>query len=162
MPDNISHLLFDWGDTLMLDDPNNASEMYTWETVAPMDGVSDLMPRLSRKFTCAVVSNASESNAETMKMAFERVGLAQYFDIFLTSKELGARKPQAEFFTRALGQLNVEAGNAIMVGNDYEKDIAPASAVGLRTILITTAGGSYPCADFVLSSFAALAFLLRD
>ena len=49
-----------------------------------------------------------------------------------------------------------------MVGNDYAKDIAPAKAVGLDTILITKAHGSYTHADYVLSSFAELSFLLQD
>jgi len=159
---NIHCLLFDWGDTLMLDDPSDTSEMYTWETITPMDGVVDLMPQLSRKYTCAVVSNASASNAVTMKMAFERVSLAQYFHTFITSKELGAKKPQPEFFLRALQQLNADAETTVMVGNDYEKDIAPAKAVGLATILITKANGSYTHADYVLSSFAELSFLLQD
>jgi len=158
--ENIRCLLFDWGDTLMLDDPADEREMYTWETITPMDGVAELMPRLAQQFMCAVVSNASASNAETMKLAFERVGLAQYFDAFMTSKELGARKPQAEFFARALERLGVDAGDAVMVGNDYEKDIVSAKAVGLRTVLIAAAQGDYPCADYVVSAFGELEFLL--
>jgi len=37
----------------------------------------------------AVVSNAVDSNAATMKAAFERMGIDRYFSFFITSNEIG-------------------------------------------------------------------------
>ena len=161
MMKDIQYLLFDWGDTLMLDDPQYTGAMCDWPEVAAMPGVAALLPRLAEKYRCAVLSNAVESDAALMMEAFARVGLAECFHTFLTSKELGARKPDAAFFMQALQRLGTQAGQAIMIGNDYVKDIAPAKAVGLGTILITAEDGDYPLADVVVKDFNGLLLLLQ-
>jgi len=156
----IQYLLFDWGDTLMVDYPQCTGAMVTWPRVTPMEGVHSLMPKLSENYTCAVLSNAGDSDAALMKKAFEKAELEPYFQWFFTSKELGASKPNPMFFEQALQKLNASAGEAMMIGNDYEKDIVPARAVGMNTVLISKAAGNYLDADHVLDDFSALSFLL--
>jgi len=80
---NITHLLFDWDDTLMVDNTTQNCAMAYWSEVRACDGVVELLPTLSEKYTCAVASNAADSDAVLMKKAFERVNLAQYFTFFL-------------------------------------------------------------------------------
>ena len=161
MTEDIRYLLFDWGDTLMLDDPQYTGAMCDWPEVAAMPGVAALLPRLAEKYQCAALSNAVESDAALMRKAFERVGLADCLTRFLTSKELHARKPDAAFFTQALQMLGAKTENAVMIGNDYAKDIAPAKAIGLGTILITAEAGDYPLADVVVRDFSGLLCLLQ-
>jgi putative hydrolase of the HAD superfamily len=69
---NIEWLLFDWGDTLMFDNPKNKGEMYLWPEIVLMSGVAETLPLLAQKYNCAVVSNASDSNAETMKKLLKK------------------------------------------------------------------------------------------
>ena len=158
--DNIKYLLFDWGDTLMADDPNNEKAMYLWEEIQVMQGVTDLIPYLHSKYICTVGSNAGESNAIMMKKAFERVNLDSYFDYYFTSKELGARKPDAAFFENILQKLGANAENTVMIGNDYLKDISGAKKAGLKTILITKLNQYFPEADYIVKSFGELIDIL--
>ena len=85
----IKWLLFDWGDTLMYDNPSYTGEIALWPEIALMDGVLSVLPRLAYEYRCAVVSNATDSNAATMKAALERVGIDRYFSFFITSNEIG-------------------------------------------------------------------------
>lgn len=156
----ITHLIFDWGDTLMADDPDLKQAMYLWDEIKVMDGVRDTMPYLHKKYVCTVGSNAGESDASAMKKAFERVSLDGFFDYWFTSKELGARKPDAEFFANIVGRLGASAERTVMVGNDYEKDIRGAKKAGLKTVLITEKSGICPDADFVVRSFGGLMDIL--
>lgn len=79
-----------------------------------------------------------------MKEAFKRIALDPYFDLFITAKELGAKKPEPAFFMNALHRLGIKANEALMVGNDYGKDITPAKAIHMATVLITDKDGNYP------------------
>jgi HAD superfamily hydrolase (TIGR01509 family) len=45
----------------------------------------------------------------------------------------GLAKPDPRLFTRVLETAGVDAAGAVMVGDSYEKDIAPAHALGMRT-----------------------------
>lgn len=144
----------------MVDYPEYTGAMATWPKITIMNGVLELIPRLADKYRCVVVSNAAESDAMLMKQAFERVRLENYFTMFITSKELGAKKPDKDFFINALARVDTSADEVIMVGNDYIKDIIPAKEIGLCTILITSANGEYIHADYVFDDFSKLEFLL--
>ncbi|MBQ8781414.1 MAG: HAD-IA family hydrolase [Oscillospiraceae bacterium] len=157
---SITHLIFDWGDTLMADDPNIKQAMYLWDKITVMQGVAEIMPYLHGKYVCTVGSNAGESDAIAMKKAFERVRLDGCFDYYFTSKELGARKPDTAFFDSIVRKLGTSAENAVMIGNDYAKDISGAKKAGLKTVLITAEKGAYPDADFVVKSFDEIKCIL--
>lgn len=157
---NIKYLIFDWGDTLMADDPNDERAMYLWEEIKVMQDVTDVIPYLHSKYICTVGSNAGESNAIAMKKAFERVNLDSYFDYYFTSKELGARKPDTAFFENILQKLGANAENAVMIGNDYLKDISGAKKAGLKTVLITKLNQHFPEADYIVNSFGELMDIL--
>jgi FMN phosphatase YigB (HAD superfamily) len=48
----------------------------------------------------------------------------------------GIAKPAPELFMRAMRRAAAEPGETVMVGDSYGKDIAPAVALGLRTIWV--------------------------
>jgi len=156
----IKYLLFDWGDTLMIDYPQYKGEMITWEKVSPMPGVMETIPVLSTHYPCAVVSNATDSNAISMKQAFKRISLDTYFSLYITSKELGVSKPDPNFFTRIAKQLSTSEEQICMIGNDYDKDIVGAKKIGMKTVLIGQKCKDYPSADHIIESFHKLRELL--
>ena len=159
---NIKYLLFDWGDTLMIDYPEYKGAMVTWEKVSPMPEVIQTVPIISKKIRCAVASNAVESNAELMKQAFKRINLDTYFSMFITSKELGTNKPAPAFFERIASKLSLNTSEICMIGNDYDKDIVGAKNAGMKTIFITTQPYEFPCADYVIASFGELLNIFND
>jgi putative hydrolase of the HAD superfamily len=158
----IKCLLFDWGDTLMVDYPQYNGSMAFWEKVSPMPGVIEAMPILHAHFKCIVASNAGDSNAELMKQAFGRISLNDYFHDYITSKELGVMKPSPLFFQNILAKYGLVADETVMIGNDYSKDISGAKAVGLKTVFISNQEGSFPDADSIVQSFDMLPTLFID
>ncbi|MFJ9707628.1 HAD-IIA family hydrolase [Streptomyces sp. NPDC101234] len=94
---------------------------------------------------------------------------------FLTGLEAAAGveaevtgKPSAAFFEAALGRLGVDAGEALMIGDDVESDVLAAQRLGITGVLVRTgkfrpdtlerASGT---PDHVLDSFAELPGLLN-
>ncbi len=159
---NIKVLLFDWGDTLMFDNPEYSGPMVLWPQITMMSGVKETVPKLSRMYKCVVASNASESNSESMKGAFQKVELDSFFSLFITSKELNVKKPEKDFYTKIALILGCSEKNICMIGNDYRKDIEPAKSVGMKTILITKHASHFPCADFVVEDFYQLTNVLSQ
>ncbi|MFF4962858.1 TIGR01458 family HAD-type hydrolase [Streptomyces sp. NPDC001222] len=77
-------------------------------------------------------------------------------------------KPSPAFFEAALALLGVDAGRALMVGDDIENDVLAAQRAGITGVLVRTgkyrpethrAASGEP--DHVLDSFADLPALLR-
>ncbi|MHB1153737.1 MAG: GNAT family N-acetyltransferase [Eubacteriales bacterium] len=153
---NIKWLLFDWGDTLMVDDPEYKGEMFLWPEIKLMPDAARILPVLSEKYHCAVVSNALDSNAETMKKAFVRMGIDHLFELFITSKEIGYKKPDERFFNHIAELLHIPVNELCMIGNDYEKDIVSPKKLGLKTVLITQDPGEYPSADHIIRGLGEL------
>jgi putative hydrolase of the HAD superfamily len=59
------------------------------------------------------------------------------FDAFAISGEVGAEKPHPAMFHRALGQLGIapaDYGRTVMVGNNLERDIKGANALGMISV----------------------------
>jgi len=73
----------------------------------------------------------------------ERLGLLEHFDRLVYS-DCGYRKPHPEIFRRALDALDVEASQAIMVGDSLVEDIAGAAALGIRTLWLATGSADAP------------------
>jgi putative hydrolase of the HAD superfamily len=63
-------------------------------------------------------------------------GLESYLDLVVTSKEVGADKPEPAIFLAALERAGVNAQEAIYVGDQYQTDVLGARGVGIRPILI--------------------------
>lgn len=87
-------------------------------------------------YRLGVISNASHDLPEILRSA----GLARYFDTITYSADVGAEKPHARIFHRALAQANVEAERAVHVGDQYEADYLGARNAGLHAVLVTREG----------------------
>lgn len=154
----IKAIIFDWGDTLMIDYTQYSGPMIEWERVDAVSGVKEVLPIIYKDYICCVASNAGDSDANLMKLALARVELDKFFREFFTSRELGFQKPNIEFFVEILKRLNLKAKEVIMVGNDYIKDIQPAKKVGMSTILYSKDKQvkEYIDADYVIESMEQL------
>jgi HAD superfamily hydrolase (TIGR01549 family) len=73
--------------------------------------------------------------------------LRHYEDLFdaaveprlrLFSFQLGRVKPDPEIFVEALRRARVAPGHAVMIGDSYDEDIAPAAALGMETVWVLT------------------------
>jgi putative hydrolase of the HAD superfamily len=97
----------------------------------------DVRPALealrARGFPLGVVSNFDSR----LPRLLDRLDLARYFDIVLTSAEAGVRKPDPAIFREAARRLRVEPARMLHVGDIAEDDVEGASAAGLRALLLT-------------------------
>ena len=112
-----------------------------WEAV--MEGVVPVLERLRSRFRLGVVSNASGS----VRAAFERIGLAGFFEVIVDSGVEGVEKPDPRIFRLALERMGERAERAAYVGDIYHVDVVGARAAGLRPVLLDLHGihAEKPC-----------------
>lgn len=137
--DPIDVVLLDWGDTLMVGDPSQIGPMATWPRVAAVPGAREMLRRLHPRYRLVVATNTDLSSGPDVRAALARVGLDDLVDAVVSSRDVGARKPDQEFFEAALRQAGVDgkpvrARRAVMVGDRLDTDIAGARATGLRAV----------------------------
>jgi HAD superfamily hydrolase (TIGR01662 family) len=162
----IKALLFDWGDTVMKVLPEQTGPMALWTEVAAVEGTQEILPLLKEKYKIVLVSNAQDSDKNHVRHALERVSLAEYFHEIFTPQELKERKPAPNFYLNILKQIAVEPEHAIMIGDDYEKDIIAAKQVGLWTIWYNPkkqqlTENSYPYHDAEVNHLLELNSIIR-
>ncbi|EGR0316277.1 TPA: HAD family hydrolase [Vibrio parahaemolyticus] len=126
--------LFDWGDTLMVDFPDQTGKMCDWEIVQAVNGAVNVLEQLSKSNKVYVATNAADSLEIDIKSAFARVGLSQYISGYFCKSNLGIGKGSPEFFYKIIDLLGVEPQSIVMVGDTYDKDIEPAITAGVKAI----------------------------
>ncbi|MBS4014591.1 MAG: HAD hydrolase-like protein [Bacteroidetes bacterium] len=158
------YLIFDWGDTLMVDYKDQPGPMADWPHVDWIDGAQKAMEELYKDYYCVIGSNSGFSDSMLIKKAFERINGDHYFRKIFASKEIGYEKPDLRFFQFIIKELGIKPGNGIMIGNDYIKDICGGKDAGLFTIFLSTnkSATDFPKADRIIGSMAELPGVVRD
>ncbi len=96
----ISTLLFDWGDTLMVDFPAAEGKMCDWSHVEPVEGAEQVLRSLSACVDIYVATGAADSSETDICKAFKRVNLDRWISGYFCSANLGVGKDSPEFFPR--------------------------------------------------------------
>jgi 2-haloacid dehalogenase len=127
----------------------------------PHPDVVDGLKRLKEQ-GFLLVSLTNSSNAG-VKEQFENAGLMEVVDRLLTVEGIKKFKPDLSVYRWALEQIEIEAGEAMMVAA-HGWDIAGAQAAGLQTAFVARPGKVlYPLAekpDHIVNDFEELADLL--
>jgi putative hydrolase of the HAD superfamily len=105
------------------------SEML-WRTTDE-NNAATLAQLKERGLTLAIVSN-SDGRIES---AFRQAGIADYFDFFIDSFDVGVEKPDPKIFRMATERAGVAANEAAYVGDLYAVDVVGARNAGLLPIL---------------------------
>ena len=129
--------LFDWGDTLMVDFPQNIGKMCEWETVEAIEGARETLAVLSQTANIYIATGAADSTEQEIKSAFERVELSQYISGYFCKENIGVDKGTAAFLNAIISTLAVPVSDITMVGDSFVKDIEPAISVGITPIWFT-------------------------
>ncbi len=132
---------------------------------AEEDAVPTLRALRDNGFHIGVISNASdEDNAQAL---VDIGGLRPYLEYIMTSAAFGTRKPDPGIFQLALDFFRLSAGEAVMVGDTLEADIAGAHRSGMQGIwLKRRAHGPAPLSpdavpDATISTLSELPALLK-
>lgn len=128
-------LLFDWGNTIMRDFPNETGKMYEWNKVEAMPNAEKALQELTEIADCYIATNAKDSQKEDILKALQRVNLDKYFKDIFCYREIGHSKPSKEYFEAIIENLNVDKDNILMVGDSLESDIQGAQNYGIKAIL---------------------------
>ncbi len=142
-------VFLDWGSTLMVDDRTQPGPMAAWPEVRAVDGAQDALRRLRPHYRLLVATNADDSGERDVLAALSRVGLDGLVDGVVSSRDVGARKPDALFYRAALlragrAGLPLAPARAVMVGDSWPNDVAGARAAGLRAVWLNPSKARRP------------------
>ena len=118
-------------------DVRKAMCVHVGSRIVPHEGATRLLEEVHQaQLSVAVVSNTTFRAADDYVTDFDALGWSDYIDAVITSLDVGRPKPDAHMFRAALDVLEASPGETAMVGNSEAADIAPAKALGIRTILV--------------------------
>lgn len=127
-------------------------EFYAPKSVVPDDARKALHELKQRGYIMAVISNRDKPFTEEL----ESHDLSGFFDFSLAGGEVDSYKPEPEIFLHALKRVNLRAGQAVYVGDNYYADVVGSRRAGLRPVLYDPSG-YFPEADCtVIKSFDEL------
>ncbi len=101
-----------------------------------MPGAAPVLERLARRYKLCVVSDAIVSPGSCLRRLLENHGLARFFSGFAFSDEVGHSKPHRSMFESAAGQLGVEIGEMLHVGDRDHNDVKGPQRLGMKAILL--------------------------
>ncbi len=109
-----------------------SSGRYPKELESPYPQTQPLLEQLVGRYKLGVIANQSAGTQERL----ERYGLAHYFDVCVSSGDVGIEKPDPAIFQLALERAGCASTEAMMIGDRLDNDIRPAKALGFRTMRI--------------------------
>ena len=102
-----------------------------------------VLRQLAAKMPMVLVSNFY-GNVSTV---LREMGMEGLFSSVVESAVVGVRKPDPRIFTLGVEALGVDPSEVVVVGDSYDKDIAPAKAAGCRTAWFVGEGWTDGVAD---------------
>lgn len=110
------------------------------ETLPLMPGAREAVARLRTRFRLGL---ASSSHPELIRFALETSGLAPFFDVRVSSDDVGGGKPRPDVYLRTCQLLGIPPERAVAV-EDSPGGLMAAHAAGMGAI-------AFPGPSFVLS-----------
>jgi FMN phosphatase YigB (HAD superfamily) len=131
----IKAVLFDWGNTLMIDFPDQTGPMYRWSKIQAVKNAEACLSKISEEMPCYIATNAKDSTKEDIYKALHAVQIGKYITNIFCFKEIGYEKPTRDFFNSILDKLSLAPHEVVLVGDDREKDFNGARRIGIYGIL---------------------------
>lgn len=97
-------------------------------------GAEEALAALAEKYRLGMVTNGIP---DVQRKKIEETSLADRFDALVISGELGEGKPNRAIYEHALKLMNASAGETIMVGDNYRRDVLGPQAMGIRGVWIS-------------------------
>lgn len=101
-------------------------------SLRPERGAVETIATLSdADISMAIVSDVDTPEGNRM---LETLGVRQYFEHVTTSEAIGHTKPDERMFRDALGALEADPSETLMIGDRYGHDIVGAAALDIDTV----------------------------
>ena len=98
-----------------------------------------VLETLHNRYKIGVIAN----QLPNLEKRLENFGIRQWIDLIISSADCGFSKPSSKIFQLALQQAPCSASSATMIGDRLDNDIAPAKALGMKTIWIKQGFSAY-------------------
>lgn len=98
-------------------------------------GALDTLRQVSAKYRCGSITNGNADVA--------LIGIDEFFDFSITAAGAGASKPNPIVFDAAVAASNTLAGSILHIGDDPDRDIRGAAAVGMKTLWVNAQGADW-------------------
>jgi len=135
MPHHLSALLFDLGDTIMIEESEVKDAEETTLQADLIPGMAEALRRFKAQgLRLALVA---DSRPDTPPNVLRQHGLYELFDVLAISEVVGVCKPDPHIFRVALDAMGIterDYWRVVMVGNHLERDIAGANRLGLVSV----------------------------
>ena len=102
------------------------------ENWKPFDDVIPCLEEL-HKYRLGIISNG---DLEQQMLKLERMGIKDYFEVFVTAGDTGVAKPNPRIFKIACMRAGEEPMQCYYVGDDLKTDILPCNNFGMTGIWI--------------------------
>ena len=135
-------VIFDFGHTIMREDLCADPHLRNCP-VELMPGAREALETI--QLQKGIWSNTRVATAADIRRWLERAGLEHQIRWVAASFELGSRKPDPEFFARALAACGLESTEVLFVGNQLDTDIVGANRAGIQSVYLS--GPAYRSAD---------------
>lgn len=96
------------------------------------DDATPALLKLCGRYHMGILANQAPGLSERLSAW----GVRDFFDVVISSAEEGIDKSDPEIFRRALHRAGCSAEQAVMAGDRLDNDIAPAKALGMKTIWV--------------------------
>ena len=115
-----------------------------------------ILKNLWGRYQLGIISNFSGN----LTRILDEFSLSSYFSFVLDSYHVGHSKPALEIFQLAIQTCRVQPSEICFIGDNIDRDIAPAKHLGMKTILIRpTLKNSM--ADYTLASVEDLLMFIQ-
>jgi HAD superfamily hydrolase (TIGR01549 family) len=104
------------------------------DTLELREGAKKLVKQAKGHGKVALVSNFT--HAPVIYSSLRKVGLSELFNVVVVSEEVGWRKPCGLIFQNVLNRLQIEACEAVYIGDSPNEDIKGAKQAGLKTVFV--------------------------
>ena len=109
-----------------------SSGRYPKELESPYPQTQGLLERLAERYRLGVIANQPAGTDERL----QGYGLLDYFDVCVSSGDVGIEKPDPAIFHLALEQAGCVPTESVMLGDRLDNDIRPAKALGFRAVRV--------------------------
>jgi len=112
-----------------------------WDThyynyITPESGLHDNLAFLAQNYKLGIITNGAVA---TQNRKIDALGVRKYFQTIIISEEVGMKKPEKGIFMRACQEIQVDAPNAVFIGDNFDNDIIGATQAGLSAIWLNKA-----------------------
>lgn len=122
-----------------------------------LDGAVETVETLARRgFRLGLVSNVPLPGRLYRERILRHHGFLPYLESLRFSYDAPARKPSPVMLEEVLNELGARPGDAVMVGDRRDSDIASGRAAGTRTVWIEGPGSEGPEEDLRIGSIGEL------